>query len=106
MNGVAVDRTQITADGKPQPVRFRVAIGKSSWVALRVYPSSHTNPFFVSVGQQPVRASRESAAWCRKGVDVCWEQKRQRIRPTELAAAAAHYEGARRVYDRILAECT
>ena len=27
-------------------------IKKSSWVALRIYPSSHTNPVFVVVGRQ------------------------------------------------------
>jgi hypothetical protein len=37
-------------------------------------------------------------------VDVCWEQKKQRIRPQELAAAFQIYEHARRTYDDILRE--
>ena len=37
---------------------------ESSWVALRVLRSSHTNPFFVLVGDKPIRASRRSAEWC------------------------------------------
>ena len=49
-----------------QGVSFDVPIEKSSWVALRVYPSSHTNPVFVSVGGKPIRASRKSAEWCLK----------------------------------------
>lgn len=105
VNGIAVDRTEILADGQVRPVSFRTNISKSSWIALRIYPSSHTNPLFVTVGGMPVRASRESAEWCRKGVDVCWEQKKQRIRPQELEAAAALYDHARAAYDRILAEC-
>jgi hypothetical protein len=104
VNGVAVDRTNILADGVPRPVRFRTRIGQSSWIALRIYPSSHTNPIVVSVAGHPVRASRSSAEWCRRGVDVCWDQKRQRIRPQELAAAAETYEHARRTYDSILRE--
>ena len=34
-------------------------IKQSSWVALRIYPSSHTNPVFVLVGGKPIRASQE-----------------------------------------------
>jgi hypothetical protein len=104
INGIAMDRTEILADGVVRPVHFRTRISKSSWIALRIYPSSHTNPIVVSVAGQPVRASRPSAQWCRQGVDVCWEQKRQRIRPQELAAASDTYEHARRSYDSILRE--
>lgn len=104
VNGVAVDRTNILADGVVRPVRFRPQISQSSWIGLRIYPSSHTNPIVLSVGSHPVRASRASAEWCRHGVDVCWEQKRQRIRRQELAAAADTYEHARRTYDSILRE--
>lgn len=104
VNGQAVDRMEIEANGSMQNVRFRLPILQSSWVALRIYPSSHTNPIFVEVSGRPVRASRKSAAWCRAAVDVCWEQKRQRIRPSELSAAAAVYEHARKAYDRIVIE--
>ena len=34
-------------------------------------PSAHTNPVFVIVGDQPIRASRRSAEWCLRGVDQC-----------------------------------
>jgi hypothetical protein len=104
VNGFPVDRTEIDADGRIQEVRFRAELNQSSWLALRIYPSSHTNPVFVTVAGKSVRASRKSAAWCRAAVDVCWKQKRQRIRPSELSAAAAAYEHARAAYDRILAE--
>ena len=104
VNGQAVSRTEIEADGTLRSVRFQASVHQSSWIALRIYPSSHTNPIFVEVGGKPVRASRKSATWCRAAVDVCWEQKRQRIRPSELSAAAAVYEHARRAYDRIISE--
>lgn len=104
VNGIAVDRTSILADGTVRPIRFRTQIHQSSWIGLRIYPSAHTNPIVISVGGRPVRASRPSAEWCRRGVDVCWDQKRQRIRPQELAAASETYEHARRTYDSILRE--
>lgn len=104
INGVAVDRADILADGTPRPIRFNTRITKSSWIALRIYPSSHTNPIVARIGGFPVRASRASAEWCRQGVDVCWEQKRQRIRPQELSAAAETYEHARQTYDALLRE--
>ena len=62
-------QTEVSADGSIQGVSFDVPIKKSSWVALRIYPSSHTNPVFVSVGGKPIRASKKSAEWCLKSVD-------------------------------------
>ena len=58
VNGQPVAKTEITADGNVEGVSFDVPIKKSSWVALRIYPSSHTNPVFVTVGGKPIRARR------------------------------------------------
>ena len=78
VNGQSVAKTEITADGSVEGVSFDVPIKKSSWVALRVYPSSHTNPVFVTVGGKPIRASKKSAEWCLKSVDQCWSKKSRR----------------------------
>lgn len=102
VNGQAVARTEVEADGAVQPVSFTHRVDRSSWIALRIYPSSHTNPAWVSLHDAPVRASCKSAAWCRKAIDVCWEQKRLRIRPQELDAAKSAYEHARTTYDLII----
>ncbi len=104
VNGVSVKRIEITADGTPERITFDVRIDQSSWLALRILPSSHTNPIYVRVNEKPIRASRRSAEWCRKAVDVCWEQKMQRIRPSEQAEAKAAYDHARAVYDKIITE--
>ena len=66
---------------------FDYRIDRSSWVALRVLPSSHTNPIFVTVGDKPIRASRKSAEWCLKAVDQCWTQKSPHIRLEERGEA-------------------
>ena len=104
VNGEPVDRKEIVADGQWQDVRFERKVDRSSWMALRVLYSSHTNPIFVLVSDKPIRASRRSAEWCRRGVDRCWEMKRPRIRAEEIKDAEAAYEKARQVYDRILEE--
>lgn len=104
VNGYPVAKTEITADGTIQGVSFDVPIKKSSWVALRIYPSSHTNPVFVLVDGKPVRASKKSAEWCIKGVDQCWSQKEKAIRPAEKEAARKAYDVARDAYRRILSE--
>ena len=101
VNGKVVARKEIAADGQFRDVEFAVPIERSSWVALRIYPSSHTNPVFVEVGEKPIRASRASAEWCLQGVDRCWEQKAPQIRPEERPAAAEAYEVARRAYRKI-----
>ncbi len=104
VNGHPVARAEVTADGTIQAVSFDVPIDRSSWVALRVYPSSHTNPVFVVVDGKPIRASRKSAEWCVKSVDHCWSQKEKAIRPADKEAARKAYDVARDAYKRILSE--
>lgn len=104
VNGIAVKKAEVIADGTVRPITFDLTVSKSSWIALRIYPSCHTNPIFVSVSGNPIRVSKESAVWCRKAVDVCWDQKSQRIRSTEMVDAQAAFDHARRTYDRIVAE--
>ena len=104
VNGVAVERKEIVADGKLNDITFNYKPEQSSWIAVRIFPSSHTNPVFVEVDKKPIRASKESAQWCLSAVDVCWKQKEGRIRESEKEAAAAAYEHARAAYHKILAE--
>jgi hypothetical protein len=103
VNGLPVARREIEADGSTQSLSFDVDVRYSSWVAVRIFPSLHTNPVFVEVGGKPIRASRRSAQWCRKAVDVCWNAKKGQIREEELADAESAYNKARKVYDGIIA---
>jgi len=105
VNGQSVERQLIAADGSIQDLTFRWTPRQSSWVALRIFPSSHTNPIFVEVDGKPIRASRKSAQWCLDAVDVCWKQKKPLIREAEQVEAAAAYEAARKIYRTILAQC-
>jgi hypothetical protein len=106
VNGRPVAKRTIVADGREQDVTIDIEVTQSSWVALRVLPSSHTNPIFVVVGGKPIRASRRSIEWCLKGVDQCWSQKERFIKPAELDDAKAAYQHARETYRRLLTECT
>ena len=105
VNGQAVQHVEVEADGTLQPVTFDQRASQSSWIAMRIYPSSHTNPVYVHLGAKPIRASKKSADWCRRAVDVCWQQKSRRIRAPELEEARLAYDHARSTYDRIIAEC-
>ncbi|MFP6770612.1 MAG: hypothetical protein VB859_20730, partial [Planctomycetaceae bacterium] len=102
VNGYPVARKKIKADGKTRAMKFDVDIKHSSWIAVRIFPSVHTNPVFVRVDKKPIRASRRSATWCRQAVDVCWNQKKGRIRDDDQAAAKAAYDKARAIYDVII----
>lgn len=105
VNGQPVAKKEIVADGSMTEVKFEVQIKQSSWVCLRVLPSSHTNPVFVLVNDKPIRASKKSAEWCLKSLDQCEKMKMPRIRKEEKAAAKAAYAHARREYQKILKEC-
>ena len=104
VNGESVATQTIRADGRIQDLAFDVEIAKSSWVALRILPSSHTNPIFVVADGKPIRASRRSAEWCLAAVNQCWTQKIVRIRDAEKEAARKAYDHARAVYKQRIAE--
>jgi hypothetical protein len=104
VNAYPVAKQDIIADGSLQEVSLEVPIEHSSWVALRLYPNAHTNPVFVTVGGQPIRASRRSAEWCLRGVDQCWKEKQKFYADAEQDEAAKAYEHARDVYRRIIKE--
>lgn len=104
VNGRAVEQQRLHADGQPQALTFSTRIERSSWVALRVLPSAHTHPIFVQVAGKPIRASKQSAQWCRQCVDKLWEVKAPRIRDSERPEAAKAYDHARQAYDRIISE--
>jgi hypothetical protein len=94
----------ITADGKSQSLSFDIPVQHSSWIAVRILPSVHTNPVFVQVAGKPIRASRKSAEWCLNAVDVCWKAKTGSIHAPEQAAAKAAYDKARAVYAAVVKE--
>jgi hypothetical protein len=77
VNGKAVATKKIQADGKLQDIAFDTQIERSSWVTMRILPSSHSNPIFVVVDGKPILPSRKSIEWCLKGVDQCWSQKKK-----------------------------
>jgi len=104
VNGNAVASKNIAADGQLRDVSFDVPIDKSSWIAVRILSSSHTNPIFALVADKPIRASRRSAEWCLAAVNQCWTQKAPAIRSAERDAARAAYDHAREVYKQLIAE--
>ncbi len=105
VNGKAVARQSLKADGQVRELKFQVAIGESSWIAARVLPAAHTNPVFALVGGKPVRASRQSAEWCLNAVNQCWTQKAPHTSIAELGEAKRAYDHARDVYRQLASEC-
>lgn len=101
VNGNAVDTTEIIADGAWNDLSFDYPAEQSAWVALRIFPSVHTNPVFVLVDNKPVHVAK-SAEWCRDAVDQCWKMKMPGIRQEERAAAKAAYDRARAFYQEII----
>jgi hypothetical protein len=104
VNGKAVARQNLAADGKIRELKFEVPLKESSWIAARIIPAAHTNPVFALVGGKPVRASRLSAEWCLNAVDQCWTQKAPRISVSELGEAKKAYDHAREVYRQLISE--
>ena len=104
VNGYPVAAETVLADGRERIVRFDHRIEKSSWVALRVFSSAHTNPVFVLVDGQPIRANHHSAQWCLRSVQQCWRSKELTYSPAERALAKQDYQQAEEVFRQILLE--
>ncbi len=104
VNGKAVDSKMIDINTDLKDLEFDLDISQSSWVAVRIFPSSHTNPIWVIVDDKPVRASRKSVKWLLEGVDQCWESKNKFYDEDEMDDAIAAYEHARKTYQKILTE--
>jgi hypothetical protein len=104
INGQAVAKQLMEADGAVHELNFEVELPRSAWVAVRILPSMHSNPIFVQVAEQPIRGSRRSARWCREAVDICWDKKKGQIRQEEIQAAKEAYDFARRKYEQIESE--
>ena len=122
VNGRSVARQEIEADGSLHDLDFEVAIDRSSWIAVRINTSAHTNPIYAVVADQPIRASKASIQWCLDSVEQCWKSKsgvwKQKFsvdpkkrpaeaakRQKEFAAFRRAYDHARQVYRQRLAEC-
>ena len=104
VDGKPVARKNIVADGQVRDLEFDVPIDRSSWIAARILPSSHTNPIFVIVNGKPIRPLRASAEWCLAAVDQCWTQKAPKISGREIGDARQAYDHAREVYRKLVAE--
>jgi hypothetical protein len=104
VNGYPVAEQEIRSDGEEQTVRFEHPIDASSWVAMRTYPSAHTNPVFVIVDEKPIRANRDSVRWCLMSLEQCWKSKARTYRQDERETAERDYAVAREVFEKILAD--
>jgi len=104
VNGERRDRKLVAADGQIRAISFDIPIERSSWIAVRIPQSSHTNPIFAIVDGKPIRASRRSAEWCLAAVNQCWTQKVVAISSSERPAAKQAYDHAREVYQQRIAE--
>ena len=103
MNGERAAVQNLIADGKMRTLTFDLKVDRSSWIAVRVLPSAHTNPVFVMVGGKPIRASRRSAEWCLTRSTSAGPRRRADQR-RELDAARAAYDHAREVYRQRVVE--
>jgi hypothetical protein len=104
VNGQSVEKKLIEADGRVEDLVFEFRPERSSWIALRVFPSAHTNPVFLEVGGKPIRASKRSAKWCLEGVERCWHSKAPQIRESERQAARDAYDHAKLAYEKIMTD--
>jgi len=104
VNGRAVATRPVPADGKIHDLEFDAVIDQSSWIALRHFPELHTNPVTVLVGNRPIRASRNSARWCRDVVNQLWDARQKYIAEPERPAARAAYDRALKLFEQIATE--
>ena len=104
MNGKAIATQDVPADGRPHDLSFRVTVEASSWLALRHFPTLHTNAVPVIVAGKPIRASRSSARWCAEGIEQLWRVRGKAIADGERPEAEKTFKKALETYRKIAAE--
>jgi hypothetical protein len=104
VNGVVAHTWTLPADGRKHHLEHQVRIDRSSWVALRHFPQLHTNPVNVTVNQQPIRISRESALWCAETIHQLWRSRGHTIHPEEQEAARKGFDRALEIYEEIASQ--
>jgi len=103
-NGYPVEVQRIRADGELRSLKFSAPkLEQSSWLAVRVFPSAHTNPIWVKLDDKPVRVAT-SIEWCLASLEQCWKEKARTYAPAEIEEAKAAYDHARGVYQGMLDE--
>jgi hypothetical protein len=105
VNGFPVSEVVLPADGKERTIEFEHEIRASAWAAVRMFPTAHTNPAFITVAGAPIRADARSARWCLQSVEQCWRAKAATYHESERRTAEADYATAREVFSRIFEEC-
>jgi len=104
VNGVVAHTWTLPADGRKHHLEHQVRIDRSSWVALRHFPQLHTNPVNVTVNQQPIRISKESALWCAETIHQLWRSRSHTIHPEEREAARKGFDRALEIYQEIASQ--
>lgn len=102
VNGYPVESQSLTTNGSQREIAFSHKLSRSSWVAIRVFPNAHTNPIWVSVEDQPVRGTIDSARWCLAGVEQCWQAKAHTYALEEQEDAREAYDHARAEFQRLI----
>ena len=67
VNGYAVDKKLIEADGRVEEIEFDDTPERSSWVVVRFFPTAHINPIFGEIEYVEVIWPRP---WPRDHVNV------------------------------------
>jgi hypothetical protein len=101
VNGEPAETIAIQADGRPQELKIPIRVERSSWIALRIFPSSHTNPIFVIVDGKPIRVSKHSAEWCLHSIEASWKKRVEHIKASDLAGAQSACDHARGVFGQL-----
>ena len=104
VNGLPVETKIIPGDGSRHDLQFETKIDSSSWVALRTFPNAHTNPFFVEIGDKPIRPSQASVQWMQACTEQCWKVKQRTYAANEMQDARQAYQHARETYQAMLDE--
>jgi hypothetical protein len=104
VNGHPAALRQIEANGEIHTIVFETKIDRSSWLAVRILPSAHSNPVWVSVSDKPTRTARESARWCLDSINAVWQTHGPRIAAKDQTIAREAVEHARNTFERILSD--
>jgi len=112
---VIAKRSGIAKPGNPLILMVTQLFPKSGWICARRMDSSghmhvlHTSPVYITINDQPIRASKEDAQYFVAWIDnilkrIEPEGPWNKYFPNDLEIVKKHYRKARDIYSRIAAE--
>ena len=104
VNGKAVAKKNVLADGKVRDIELEIPVSESSWIAARILPAAHTNPGVRHRWRQTGASIPKKRPMVSGRSESVLDAKAPRMKAADLVEGRQAYDHARDVYRKLIGE--